>query len=112
DKGAASVAGILAHEYAHVMQSTYGVDLVGRERELHADFMAGWYMANKSRLVSTRVAGVAKALYDLGDAEGYWSEGGHGSPEDRVAAMKAGFRAGPLYVLDASAAGVEYVESH
>ncbi len=52
DEGGISVAGVLAHECAHIFQyfSTYRDSLkgpTGRLFELHADLLAGYYMAKK-----------------------------------------------------------------
>lgn len=39
------LAAILAHEIAHFKQQALKIELEDKEVELHADFMAGWYLA-------------------------------------------------------------------
>jgi hypothetical protein len=60
-EGLSAIRGIMAHEYAHVLQTKLDCKLEGSVRELHADFMAGWYMGIRS-LYDSETSLKAKAL--------------------------------------------------
>lgn len=108
DKGEAAVAGIMAHEFSHILQAKMGSRLSGKYRELHADFMAGYYLLQKSYVTRADIRPFAQSLFEIGDYD-FWSPAHHGTPEERVAAMVAGyntggslneaFRSGERYVL-------------
>lgn len=90
-----AVAGIMAHEFAHIVQLRRGA---GRNRivylELHADCMAGWYL-ERSRKGRLDIQPFARSLYEKGDFH-YWSRSHHGTPRQRIRAMIAGYKAGEL----------------
>lgn len=90
-----AVAGIMAHEFAHILQLRRGA---GRTRvmylELHADCMAGWYL-ERSRRGRLNIQPFARSLYEKGDFH-YWSRSHHGTPRQRMTAMIAGYKAGEL----------------
>lgn len=90
DKGEAAVAGIMAHEFSHIVQMQMGSHLSGKYRELHADFMAGYYLRSKSYVTQTEIEPFAESLFETGDYN-FRSPAHHGTPEERVSAMKAGF---------------------
>ncbi len=92
---------IVAHEFGHHVQdemllqaqaanpgSTLGGP-VGQNGELIADCFAGVWMASayyKNMLIDTDYEEALSALYSIGD-----NEGSHGTPEERVAAVTAGY---------------------
>lgn len=41
-----AIQAVLAHELAHLLQETHSAALDGESRELHADILAGWALAN------------------------------------------------------------------
>ena len=98
--GGAAVAGIAAHEGAHIFQFTtryYAacrqLSLMGngtdREMELHADFLAGFYFAGTGRTAkSLDVFG--RSLFKKGD-KGYNNPWHHGTPQERLTAMATGY---------------------
>jgi hypothetical protein len=90
-----AVAGIMAHEFAHIVQLRRGA---GRNRvmylELHADCMAGWYL-ERSRRGDFDIQPFARSLYEKGDFA-YWNRSHHGTPRQRIRAMIAGYKAGEL----------------
>ena len=90
-----AVAGIMAHEYAHIVQLRRGA---GRVRtvflELHADCMSGWYL-QRSRRGRLTIQPFARSLYQKGDYL-YWSRAHHGTPRQRIRALIAGYKAGDL----------------
>jgi hypothetical protein len=109
DKGEHAVAGIMAHEFAHVLQMKRHCTLPGKLRELHADYMAGYYLAKKSSLYPTDIEAFATSLFQKGDYA-FWSPLHHGTPEQRVAAMQKGFGDGDSTLSEAYQNGIAFVQ--
>ena len=89
-----TIAIILAHEFAHIVQFQSNIQLNGYQRELQADYMAGWYAGNRERNTGTSPAvfkDVAKAFFDLGDYD-FTSDSHHGTPAQRVNMVTSGYR--------------------
>jgi hypothetical protein len=110
--GGAAVAGIAAHEGAHIFQFRNGyarrlAGLTVRRMELHADFLAGYYFARTGRTERSLVV-FGRSLFSKGDYQ-FNDPNHHGRPEERVAAMQAGFAAGSYNLTDAAEEGVRYV---
>src|SRR5262245_32904152 len=94
------IVAVCAHEFGHIAQYKYGVynRLVGWNRrvkrlELHADFLSG-YFAGIRRLQHPNYPAATFALtqFDSGD---YSDDiGHHGTPDERGAAVVAGYKAG------------------
>jgi hypothetical protein len=96
--GGVAVAGIAAHECAHIFQyfSPYYGRLKGataKHVELHADFLAGYYMGRRRQFASDRIAVFARSLFNMGDYD-YNNPRHHGTPEQRFEAMKRGYEIG------------------
>jgi hypothetical protein len=106
--GEYAVAGILAHEFSHILQFAKASSLSGAQRELHADYMAGYYLGKKSYFLPTRIANFATSLYNKGDYA-FWSPAHHGTPEERVKAMVAGFKNRGALLDDAFSDGEDFV---
>lgn len=114
--GGYAVAGIAAHECGHVLQffSDYGRVLTsgqqtGRAMELHADFLAGYYLGFQ-KPNDTWLRSFEQSLREKGD----WNFNHplhHGTPDERVHAMTQGYRLGLAKASLRSAAdrGVEHV---
>lgn len=109
-----SVTMFMAHEFAHIHQYKKNLNLPVRQRELHADFMAGWYLGETNRRTGGSFANMefaARSLFAKGDYE-YNAANAHGSPEQRVGALLAGYKVGlarrPLE--DAFQRGIAYVQ--
>jgi hypothetical protein len=116
--GGIAVAGVLAHECAHVFQlasSDLLKDLLRGQAnavlaELHADFLAGYYLAKKRNVTPEKLTIMQKVFvyqgaYDRRDP--YY----HGTPGLRGAAMDTGYFAaqdGRAFV-EASIIGAKYV---
>jgi hypothetical protein len=93
--GGAAVAGIAAHEGAHILQyfSDFGERLnsnTARERELHADFLAGYYFGLTDRSERSLVA-FGNSLFSRGDFN-FNDQGHHGTPDERLESMKSGYK--------------------
>jgi hypothetical protein len=95
DDGGISVAGVLAHECGHIFQyfSQYYDSLQGSTPvllELHADSLAGYYLAKKLGTAPKRLEVMQRVLLKWGT---YDSQGSsfHGTPGERNAALDKGF---------------------
>lgn len=94
---AAQVA-IMAHEWGHIMQFSQNLFVGGRNQELHADILSGWYLGAKYRWFEDRgmradARGAAQQLYEVGDRN-FNDPNHHGTPEQRVTAGTIGFDMG------------------
>ena len=96
DFGGAAVAGIAAHEGAHILQffSPVGRLLArgdtARTMELHADFLAGYYFGATGR-TERSIDVFGESLFERGDYD-FNSRDHHGTPDERLEAMHRGFR--------------------
>ena len=102
DDGDVVILGICAHEFGHISQyfggayeflraSHHTVKLV----ELHADYLAGYFMALLKRDRPTlKLRSFGRAFFELGtyDRE---DPGFHGTPDERLQAVEAGYFSGP-----------------
>jgi hypothetical protein len=87
-----SMPAIIAHEYAHIAQFKYKFPWQeGKWPELHADFIAGWFIAHRGRFpVPNNAYQAAASLYYKGDYD-FNEPDHHGTPTERLAAFRAGF---------------------
>ena len=87
-----TVAAIMAHEFAHILQFKLGEDLPTQAKELEADYMAGWYIGNSGDAWQGQISSQAlRAFYSLGDFA-FNSPTHHGTPDERTRAVEAGIR--------------------
>jgi hypothetical protein len=98
-----SVLGILAHEFAHVLQNDHNLgvrlrlpDNSVKLIELHADFLAGLYLAHLADGPNVRLYETGQTFSGLGDTE-FGNPDHHGTAKERVAAVEFGFRIGRLH---------------
>lgn len=90
-QGEACVAGILAHEFAHVLQIKKGMRQSNSKiKELQADFLAGYYIGRKNFSL-TSIQAFGNDLYSMGDYD-FANSNHHGTPSERVSAMNEGYR--------------------
>jgi hypothetical protein len=119
DSGLALIT-MCAHEFGHIHQysSSYRPDLEGLDRtvkplELHADFLAGFYLADrKAEHPEFNLQTVGVVFEQIGDTH-FSSPQHHGTSAERLAAITAGFEFGKTSGrrIDAAAeAGVNYVQ--
>lgn len=93
ENGVYAIKGIMAHEFAHILQNKLKCELTGSFRELHADFLAGYYLGITDQFSdSDQTTVFAQSLFEKGDGA-LWEEGHHGTPEMRVQAMMGGYNA-------------------
>jgi hypothetical protein len=102
DDGGMAVLAICAHEFAHIHQfwSGYHKELTetldGKVRlaELHADYLAGYFLARrKAEYTQLNIQGAGALIESLGDTE-FSSPEHHGTPAQRVHAIEAGYAYG------------------
>lgn len=97
--GGSIVAGVIAHEFAHILQfSEPGLyerllDRHGTVKflELHADFIAGYYMGTKFGDRPQDLETLSRKIFELGD-NNFTNIGHHGTPQERHVALRSGFR--------------------
>jgi hypothetical protein len=101
DYGGLAVAGIMAHEFAHIFQfqTDYYQRLTQNQPthkllELHADYLAGYYLGLKlaqEKEIDIKV--FLDSLYAKGDTN-FYSKTHHGTPIDRIECMLNGYKQG------------------
>ncbi len=110
--GTNSIISIMAHEFGHAIQHKYNLnvnsDWIGKYPELHADFMAGWYMGKKKYLSSQEVLQIGKSFYEMGDYD-YFNLQHHGTKDERLFAFYSGFLNSDLNVFDAYRYGTNVI---
>jgi hypothetical protein len=113
------IVSVCAHEFGHIAQFKYDVynRLVGFDRrvkrlELHADFLSGYFAGiRKLQHPDFPAATFALTLFDLGDFSDDIEH--HGTPDERGAAVIAGYGAGYEEKLKfgfALESGIRYVK--
>jgi len=111
--GGAAVAGIAAHEGAHILQFKMAdvrerlTGSTAQRVELHADFMAGYYFSRTGRTEKSLIT-FGDSLFSKGDYQ-FNNPEHHGTPEQRVTSMRAGFKTGRSALADAVEQGADYV---
>ena len=96
--GGVAVAGICAHECGHILQiqTGYMQKLAGPTHqliELHADFLAGYYLGISQAHSKEHVQVFAQSLFSKGDYD-FNNAAHHGTPAQRVRAMSQGYDTG------------------
>jgi hypothetical protein len=95
ENGLASVNGIMAHEFAHILQEKLNCTLEGSKRELHADFLAGFYMGQRGTYTNAEISAFGMSIYSKGEGE-IWSPSHHGTPQQRLQSLLAGYHTSTL----------------
>jgi hypothetical protein len=116
--GGLTVAGPMAHEFAHVLQffSGYRERLMKDSKtvqpvELHADFLAGYHLGLKRREgASMDIGAFMDGIYFKGDAQKQ-DQQHHGTQEERRRAVREGYRTGVKGHTPVSVAAEMGVES-
>lgn len=92
--GDAALAYIIAHEYAHAMQTAYGFkSRVGHITELQADCLAGVYLGLIPNIIfdNQDIREIATFAHRIGDYA-WGSAHHHGTPKQRVHAVVTGMK--------------------
>src|SRR5262249_16082166 len=106
---------VIAHEFAHILQYKEGV-IDSWEMEPHADFMAGWRVAQAVRrglalrpFYKNGIDNAAETMFELGDTV-FNDREHHGEPHYRAVMVRAGFDAGSLGVKEAFEKGLVWAK--
>lgn len=114
------VVSVCAHEFGHVLQNTTSFrgrlmsgQTTVRSLELHADFLAGFYLAIRGTAYRPRqLVDLGKSWERLGDSN-YTNPQHHGAPLERIRAIEQGYRLGrerpALGPLDVCEVGARYL---
>ena len=98
NKAGAALAGIMAHEFAHIVQ--YKKGLGGGAvppKELQADCLAGWYMGVKQvqlwgpQGLQIAIQSLLASLFDKG-SDNWTNPNWHGTPQQRATMGKVGWQ--------------------
>jgi hypothetical protein len=118
DDGGMAALTIVAHEFAHIAQFKAKADrklmedqTTVKRVELHADYLAGWYLGTLRRAEPRlKLWSAGKTIYEIGD-ENFNDPNHHGTPDERVAASEKGYALGVEGVpfTNAFDRGIEYV---
>lgn len=99
--GSKSIIAIMAHEFGHCLQYKYNMEVDGswggKWCELHADYMAGWFMGMKQYFSNDKLSQeefnkVVESFFELGDTD-YYDPNHHGTKQERSTAFLGGFYA-------------------
>jgi hypothetical protein len=110
------VKAILAHEFAHALQHKSGLFNIwngGKKVELHADFLAGFYMGQNGLISEKKLSAFAQEFYSLGDFLPFFDIDHHGIPEERRCAFLEGYKVAVKYnfnITQAYNCGVDYIK--
>ena len=115
-----STEAIIGHEFAHIVQyltdPKYLPSEATRDRELHADFMSGWFVARNAfgtPLTSQAIQDGSRAFFSRGSTEdAYFDPDSHGTQSERRAAFLAGVAIALQSRDQAFMAGTDYVRDH
>jgi hypothetical protein len=108
DPSGAALVAVMAHEFAHLVQFKNGFASPGKRAELHADFIAGWYLNLRGRYAWVNLMPVLRVFYQLGDYE-FNSPSHHGTPDERLLVAQAGFNSGAANISQAYTLGLQFV---
>ena len=117
--GDMAILAICAHEFGHIVQYSYAAqarllngETTVRRVELHADFLSGFYLGRRPfDYRDGQLLGIVAAFSALGD-NNLTDPQHHGTPDERLGALDAGFRMGRASgrgVSDAVGAGFFYL---
>jgi hypothetical protein len=111
EHGIECVKAILAHEFGHCVQHLMKWQELGKRRELHSDFMAGYYMGRSYQHSDSEVEALFKEFFSMGDTD-YFDSNHHGTNQERQCAFLEGYyfaKESNTTVETANAYGVQYV---
>ena len=109
-----SITAVLAHEVGHLLQFARQNTAPGRNTELQADFLAGWYFktlaSRDPNYGPNAVRDGLRTFYEMGDYV-FTSPSHHGTPTQRMSAFQAGMASTASGVNAAWTAAVAYRQS-
>jgi hypothetical protein len=113
--GVENVKAILAHEFAHCVQHIMGwKEIFVKRQELHADFMAGFYIGKSYSYSDEIMNTFYNEFYARGDYN-FYSTNHHGTSEERMCAFLEGYyfsKESSSNVYEANNYGIQYVNAN
>ncbi|MFN5182408.1 MAG: hypothetical protein ACK5D5_05220 [Bacteroidota bacterium] len=105
---------VIAHEFGHALQYKYGWNQNSKWNELHADYLAGYYIGCINTITESEFYSVAHEFASRGDDLNFYSSDPHGTPEERSCAFIEGFKFAKTgaNIYSAYNAGKNYVFSN
>lgn len=108
------IIAVLAHEFGHAAQSkNYFPDLAGKWAELHADYLAGFYIGQRGLIEKSMLSSFTSEFYSRGDTD-FYAPNHHGSPGERACAFLEGYKMAidnEFNFIQAYNAGIDYLYS-
>jgi hypothetical protein len=111
--GLESTRAILAHEFGHCIQSYVNWTGMSKYKELHSDFMAGFYIGKTYNYKESQLNTLFQVFYELGDYY-YWSINHHGTPYERKCAFQEGYyyaKENQVSAVEAHSYALKYVSA-
>ncbi|MCP4107574.1 MAG: hypothetical protein GY749_18865 [Desulfobacteraceae bacterium] len=108
-----SIIGIMAHEFGHILQFNAGLHAKFPTKllELHADYLAGWYLGNRKMVFPTDATQAMRSFYQKGDYA-FNNPNHHGTPQERLISFTAGTKAIGLNYQQVFQLGLQFVTSN
>ncbi len=109
--GPESIKAIMAHEFGHALQNLMGWGGIGKQKELHADFLAGYYIGLKSYIIRQNVDMFTKQFFSIGDND-FFSIYHHGTSKERACSFLEGYLCATTRnynIYQAYNAGIDYI---
>jgi|688.fasta_scaffold270836_1 hypothetical protein len=106
---------VMAHEFAHALQDINGMFEYwseGKQPELHADFLAGFYIGKNGLIAKDKLISFANEFVYLGDFD-YFDPDHHGTPKERTCAFLEGYKVAVDYdfnIYQAYSVGIDYIK--
>lgn len=82
---------VFAHEYGHALQHQHGWAGSGKHKELHADFLSGYYIGVKGSISEDKLTSFIDQFYSIGD-NNFFSASHHGTGLERACAFREGYK--------------------
>jgi hypothetical protein len=90
NQGLEMIKAVLAHEFGHVVQNEIRWDEEGKRRELHSDFLAGYYLGKNYNHSNEQINILIAEFFKLGD-NNFWSPNHHGTSGERQCSFLEGY---------------------
>lgn len=106
------IMAICAHEFAHILQYNHNSQarlnqgqVTVKRTELHADFLAGYFLGRSSTMKPKQLLEIGQSWEELGD-NNFTDPNHHGTREERLGMIEAGFGGAHLPLWGAIEAGM------
>jgi hypothetical protein len=114
EHGIECVKAILAHEFGHCVQNLINWTELGKRRELHSDFLSGYYTGKMYNYTDEQMSALYSEFYSMGDNQ-IWDFDHHGTKIERECAFLEGFyfaKESNSTIQLANTYGIQYVTAN